>query len=67
MTIESFRSRRKKIKKKNTQFFSMIFLKFMVLFIHMNDQYTLSPVSTLALKPSFHTDPQAHFHTGLQA
>ena len=59
----------------------MMFLKFMVLFIHMNDQYTLSPistgpqvqfthpflspdftltlslVSTLAPKPSFHIDP----------
>ena len=31
----------------------MMFLKFMVLFIHMNYQYTP--------KPSFHTGPQAHF------
>jgi len=53
----------------------MMFLKFMVFFIHMNDQYILSlvstgpqvqfshwppsTVSTLAPKPSFHTSPKA--------
>ena len=39
----------------------MMFHKFMVLFIHMNDQYTLSLVSTLAPKPSFYTSLQAQF------
>jgi len=39
----------------------MMFLKFMVLFIHVNDQYTLSPVPTLAPKPSSHIGPQAQF------
>jgi len=36
-----------------------MFLKFMVLFIHMNDNYTLSLVSNLVPKPSSHTGPQA--------
>jgi len=35
----------------------MMFLKFMVFFIHMKDQYTLSLVSNLVPKPSSHIVP----------
>jgi len=37
----------------------MMFLKFMVIFIHMNDQYTLSLVLILVPKPSFRNSLQA--------